>query len=340
MENPATIGKRIAMLRKEKGMTQEQLAERVGVSPQAVSKWENDISCPDISLLPQLAEILGTTTDELLGARPIEPHVVVVESENKNKANAKKGYHFQWNGGSASMIFSGCLLLLIGIALLLNKLGLWPLAGEITFWGIVWPAALLGLGIAWMLERFSLFNLAVTGVGFYCLLYNLGCVTYQLTWDVIWPAALILIGLSILLKNIFPDKKRKKKPEAIIFSDEHEPEMDYSDANGYIRYSCSFTESEEVAKVDPFIGGEVDITFGKITLDLSKCRTFMEGAKLKVDVSFGSAVILLPPTVKLQQNIDRAFGSTTVEGACSEDARYTLYVKGDASFGSLTFRYV
>ena len=61
-----TLGARIVKYRKEKGMTQETLAEKLGVSPQAVSKWENDVSCPDISLLPQLSRVLGVTTDELL----------------------------------------------------------------------------------------------------------------------------------------------------------------------------------------------------------------------------------------------------------------------------------
>lgn len=61
-----TIGNRIAKCRKERGLTQEALADSMGVSAQAVSKWENDASCPDISLLPQLSKTLGITTDELL----------------------------------------------------------------------------------------------------------------------------------------------------------------------------------------------------------------------------------------------------------------------------------
>lgn len=61
-----TLGSRISQLRKAKGLTQEGLAEKLGVSSQAVSKWENDVSCPDISLLPALARSLGVTTDELL----------------------------------------------------------------------------------------------------------------------------------------------------------------------------------------------------------------------------------------------------------------------------------
>lgn len=64
-----TIGNRIQKFRKEKGLTQEELAEKLGVSSQAVSKWENDASCPDISLLPQLCRILGITTDELLSGK-------------------------------------------------------------------------------------------------------------------------------------------------------------------------------------------------------------------------------------------------------------------------------
>ena len=61
-----SIGNRIFKFRKEKALTQEELAEKLGVSAQAVSKWEKDASCPDISLLPQLCGELGITTDELL----------------------------------------------------------------------------------------------------------------------------------------------------------------------------------------------------------------------------------------------------------------------------------
>ena len=73
-----TIGKRIALLRKEKGMTQEDLANAMGVSPQAVSKWENDQTCPDISALPKLSKLLGVTADELLEGKQELPAVRVL----------------------------------------------------------------------------------------------------------------------------------------------------------------------------------------------------------------------------------------------------------------------
>ncbi len=68
MEN--TLGKKIAAMRKEKEWTQDELAEKLGVSPQAVSKWENGISCPDIMLLPVIARLFDTTADELLSNAP------------------------------------------------------------------------------------------------------------------------------------------------------------------------------------------------------------------------------------------------------------------------------
>lgn len=76
------LGKHIATLRKQRGLTQEALAEALGVSPQAVSKWETDTSCPDISLLPKLASELGVTVDALLaGDMPVQ---LVPQEQRKN----------------------------------------------------------------------------------------------------------------------------------------------------------------------------------------------------------------------------------------------------------------
>ena len=78
-----TIGKRIAFFRKEKGLTQEELAQHMGVSPQAVSKWENDQTCPDISALPKLAGLLGVTVDALLSGKEEQPAVRLLPPEQR-----------------------------------------------------------------------------------------------------------------------------------------------------------------------------------------------------------------------------------------------------------------
>lgn len=61
-----SVGRNISRLRLSQGMTQEQLAQRMDVTPQAVSKWENDLNYPDVAALPRLAALLGTSVDALL----------------------------------------------------------------------------------------------------------------------------------------------------------------------------------------------------------------------------------------------------------------------------------
>ena len=74
-----TLGQKISELRKAKNMTQLELANKLNITDKAVSKWERDISCPDINTFPKLAEILGVSVDELLQAHSSE-----VKNEGKH----------------------------------------------------------------------------------------------------------------------------------------------------------------------------------------------------------------------------------------------------------------
>ena len=80
-----TLGQKIAAQRKLKGLTQDALAEALGISAQAVSKWENDITCPDITLLPKLAQLLDTSIDALLSSEDIKPQTAVLLPEDQRK---------------------------------------------------------------------------------------------------------------------------------------------------------------------------------------------------------------------------------------------------------------
>ena len=64
--NKQPMGNLITQLRKSKGMTQKDLADKMNVTDKAVSKWERNLSCPDINSLPFLAETLGVSVEELL----------------------------------------------------------------------------------------------------------------------------------------------------------------------------------------------------------------------------------------------------------------------------------
>ena len=94
-----TIGKFIAVLRKSRGMTQKELAERLGVSDKTVSHWERDESAPDISLIPVIAEIFSVTCDELLrgekASAQSEPSDLYYENELSEKAEKQMKYLFE-----------------------------------------------------------------------------------------------------------------------------------------------------------------------------------------------------------------------------------------------------
>ena len=71
-----SMGETISALRREKGLTQRELADKLNVTDKAVSKWERDVACPDTMTIPKLAEILGISVEELLNAKsaPISGH--------------------------------------------------------------------------------------------------------------------------------------------------------------------------------------------------------------------------------------------------------------------------
>ena len=102
-----TMGMMIASKRKELGMTQMELAEKMGVTDKAVSKWERDLSCPDISSLPKLAEIFGMSVDELM-------QVKADTKENANDNKMSEIVNLALKGVALAMGIAVVVLLFIG----------------------------------------------------------------------------------------------------------------------------------------------------------------------------------------------------------------------------------
>lgn len=90
------IGFQIARFRKEQEITQTALAEYLSVSPQAVSRWENGISVPDICLLPQIAAFFSTSIDELFGVSDYEKILFLVNkySSSRNDVNYREAMRY------------------------------------------------------------------------------------------------------------------------------------------------------------------------------------------------------------------------------------------------------
>ena len=84
-----SIGKFIATLRKANGYTQAQLAEMLGVSNKTISNWENEVSYPDLSLIPVIADMFNVTSDELLRGEKNNKNVQVDNKPNEQYIEAK-----------------------------------------------------------------------------------------------------------------------------------------------------------------------------------------------------------------------------------------------------------
>ena len=116
-----TLGAMIAELRKQHGMTQLELAEKMGVTDKAVSKWERDLSCPDINSIPNLAEILGVSVEDLMQVKkeaeaPVSKVAEIMEIAPKAVAMAMGIAVTVLTILSALDVKSGMIMLGIGLA--------------------------------------------------------------------------------------------------------------------------------------------------------------------------------------------------------------------------------
>lgn len=328
MESNSTqsLGKRIMSLRKAAGMTQEQLAEKLGVTPQAVSKWENEVSCPDISLLPTLASIFGVSTDSLLGRAELDTEAVrAAYAKEHNEEKREK------SGG----IWFGVMVALAGLAFLCAEFI------EVPFkpWAVIWSAVILALGVLWIIRRFSFFALGVSLLGLYYLMVNLGVtLPFTLTWAIALPAFLILLGLTILWDNLFPRKHDDWKDYPGSDWAKKHAVTSFNDDGGHVDMRVSYAESNYTASSGVFRGGNVNVSFGHGILDLSSMKKVEDGAALNVDVSFGSAEIYLPACLRADLQMGHSVGDVETHGVCDPDAK-SIRINGNVSMGSAEIYY-
>ncbi|MBE6866966.1 MAG: helix-turn-helix transcriptional regulator [Ruminococcaceae bacterium] len=121
--NQEKIGKFIAQCRKAKNLTQSQLAEMLGISTNAVSKWERGLSMMDISLLKPLSEILGVSVNDILSGEIVEDNMLKEKSE-ENIINVSKMYHLKGiESGAWAMLLMGGVLIVASLMKGVNPYG-------------------------------------------------------------------------------------------------------------------------------------------------------------------------------------------------------------------------
>lgn len=149
--NQVDIGRFIAMCRKEKNLTQAQLAEKLNITDRAISKWETGRSMPDSSIMLELCKILGITVNELLSGERIQMENYdkrvdenLLALKRKDENNIKINIIF-------SVIFSASLLIGIIVCMICDLAltggltwSLIPISSILFTWAIVFPAVMAG----------------------------------------------------------------------------------------------------------------------------------------------------------------------------------------------------
>lgn len=330
-----TLGKRIAEHRKRLGMTQDALAEQLGITAQAVSKWENDQSCPDIAMLPRLAEIFGISTDELLGReapRPVHTAEVINDDESGgNRFQVKDGkWEMHWDSGRRSAIGFACWVLVMGLLLFADNF--YNL--EVGFWNLAWPSFLLMLGL-FTGKKFSFTHLGFILLGGYFLVHNLDIISFELGGEIIWPALVVLFGLSLLADAL----RKPKKPRFRVVKN-GESKTKCGNHDDCFHCDVSFGEANHLVDLSMLKNGMANVSFGELVIDLSQVQALSPCCVVDIKCSFGEVRLLVPRQFRVETHNSTAFGNVCIQGHPDPDPVGLISVNANVSFGEITVQYV
>lgn len=332
MEN--TLGKRIVHNRKRLGLTQDQLAEQLGVTAQAVSKWENDQSCPDITMLPRLAEIFAISTDELLGheTTPKTSKAEVIDEADDQKGGHAVDFELQFDNSRKGAICLAITVLSVGILYLLSNTLYW----NASFWDILWPASLTMFGLFGLHPRFSFFRFGCMLFGIFSLLINLTLLPFALTGKIIWPAILIIFGLSLLADALKKPRKGNIRLNGKPLKHNNNLNIDADRFD----FSASFGENTQYITLPCLRDGSVSTSFGSYVVDFSGVETLAKNCCVDVNCAFGSVTLLIPRKFIIRPTTSTTFAEFTVDGEPDRDANQFIQLPVSVSFGEIIVQYI
>ena len=340
-----TLGKRISGYRKALGLTQDQLAEKLGLTAQAVSKWENDLSCPDITVIPKLADIFCVTTDELLGHKvsvPEEPTITANQTQDSGPVlefDSKKGtMDFHWGGIKMEGIGLACWVLLTGAIYLISQL----IPIDVSFWNILWPSFLLVLGLFGLYPRFSVIRLGCALVGGYFLADKLLLLEFQLNKGILFAAVILLFGLSLLIEVLRKNRRRSNAYYTDRNGGTHQGRIcnDYSVSENTFCYDASFGSNTQIVQLGKLKSGQISTNFGEYTLDLSGIAALEDPCRIEANCSFGELTILIPRSFTVIPDSSTSFAGFEIKGQPSSNPSGMIHLNADVSFGEICIQYI
>ena len=353
-----TMGKRISALRKRAGLTQDALAKQLGLSAQAVSKWENDLSCPDITLLPQLAKILGVTTDRLLGVdevpdagEAVEASVEPIEDGEEPEghgavfsveSDGDQNFEVRIDPPGGLNLTGGIFVILTGVLMLLGRF----LGGEpIGFWKSLLLAGMVVFGARDMIRKINFFNTLLFSGGVFFALSDLSLIHVELDWDVMMPVLVVLFGAFLLLESFKRYRRRRTGGSKVVKigrkgAGAGSKAGTWSSADGWLDYSQAFGEGTCRVDAREFQGGKVDVSFGEYTIDFSGVESVAPGCRVEVNVAFGEATIRAPKHYRVELSPTVNFSEVEVEGSHDPMPRGVIGIDANVAFGHLEIEYL
>ena len=329
-----TLGKRIVHNRKRLGLTQDALAEKLGVTAQAVSKWENDQSCPDITMLPRLAEIFGITTDSLLGLETPAKKAEVVNDNTPGLHIDKQEnkWEFKWDSGRKGHLATAIWIISAAVMLLAAKV----LNQSVDLWEALWTTGLTVFGVSGLFSGLSFHSMACTLAGGYFILDRLWPRAVDLEDGYVLPLLLLLLGLSLLLRAA---KKKKEPVFRITTRGKDRQRTEYQVEGETFACDISFGAHRQLVELPRLRRGRTEVSFGELTLDLRGCESFCEDCLLDLDCSFGKLTVILPASLRAVPASSTFSGNVRFSGQPHPDAR-PIQVNCDASFGDINIQYL
>ena len=331
-----TLGRRIMTNRKRLALTQDKLAEMLGVTAQAVSKWENDQSCPDITMLPQLADIFGITTDELLGRVTVAKTEAADDYEQSAGAENTDGSGIQWHyeSGKAGAVMLAILVLLVGALTFLARLLEW----DVSFWNILWPCSILMLGLGGLFHNFTFFSLGCVLLGGYFLLDNLNVIRWEMSDKLVFPVLILVFGIALLVDAL--KKRRYPRQTFHRIGKGGKSQHRFSCGDEQFTSAVTFGESRRQIVLPRLSKGDISCSFGSMVIDLSGCEEFADTCSITANCSFGELELQVPRHIRVEPDNYTAFASVDIHGHPDPEPKGVITLKAKVSFGEIIIRYL
>lgn len=217
----------------------------------------------------------------------------------------------------------GVLIVLFGIVLLFEQTGIIPRLSR-YFWAVVgdlWPLILIFWGAKLLLDKNSLPGMILLFLGVSFLSSNL------FNWNffsLFWPIIIIGIGLSILLQS--DQKKSSTNVKEKVSSDE------------YVKENAIFWSTEKKSTSKGFRGGEINVVFGGVDLDLREAKVSKGGAKIHINCAFGGVDIFVPKDCRVKTDGTGIIGSWQTHLKERDINEPVLEITGGVMFGGVEIK--